>query len=84
MDLPQPSIPMNALRAACDALRASPEHVSSVSFVGRLPPEAVALPLLVNAERLGREYHFSVDVRLEPARFEIQFGRPARADSTPA
>jgi hypothetical protein len=66
---------LSAVRAACSVLSDAPTEISAVTVTGDLEPGSTALPMLVRAESLAREFGCGVVMHLAHDRYEIRFSR---------
>lgn len=66
---------LSAVRAACSLLSDAPTEICAVTVTGDLEPGSTALPLLVRAESLAREFGCGVVMHLAHDGYEIRFPR---------
>ena len=64
-----------SLRTACDALRSSPDEVSSIAVVSHLPPEFVITAVMRFTERLATEYGFRAHLFVHDGGLDVRFER---------
>jgi len=69
-----------SLRTACDALRTSPDEVSSIAVVCHLPAEFVITAVMSFAEQLADAYGFRVRLFVHDGGLDVRFerGQPPR------
>jgi hypothetical protein len=64
-----------SLRTACDALRTSPEEVSSIAVVSHLPAEFVITAVMDFTEHLAETYGFRAHLFVHDGGLDVRFER---------